>query len=643
MNRKWLLLLLVSVMCLPFSAIAADKPSDQKRSDVRLIIDISGSMKKNDPNNLRIPALRLVTNLMPKESDSGVWTFGRYVNMLVPLKRVDAKWQEQANAAAGKVNSAGLFTNIGDAMTKSTWDWNRPDPAESRSMILLTDGMVDISKDPKKNAAERERILTKVLPKLKNAGVTIHTIALSQEADAELLSTLSNETDGWFRQVNSADELQRIFLKIFEQATPRDSLPLENNQFKVDASIEEMTLLIFRKADSAPAKLTTPSNQSIDASSKDKNVRWFASKAYDLVTITQPEVGDWQINAAVDPDNRVMVVSNLGLSIDELPNNVLANEQIRYRLSLLEEGEVIKKPDFLKLIDAKLQLKSNQLNSMSPLLLDSGSGLFQQIFFAGQEDGVLNIQLVVKSPTFERSRSHAINVYGSPVKALFVPSMIEGEEHSVEVDVAEEVLDLATLSVTGKVTFPDGTTQFVVMEEWDKERSFGVKQFPTGGFYKIELKAQGKSPTGREFSSELPVLEFDAEPLASAQVTEPEPEPEVTEPEVTEPEPEPKKEEPKQEEPVEEVVDEAVDEEIIEDEPEVIDEPQEEVAEESTGEPFNWTLWLSIGVVGNIILIVAGWFGWRMIRGKNKNSVDAMAQELFDDEDIDKELEEESE
>ncbi|RLA17269.1 MAG: hypothetical protein DRQ56_09430, partial [Gammaproteobacteria bacterium] len=33
--------------------------------DVRVLIDVSGSMKQNDPRNLRIPALKLLVNLLP--------------------------------------------------------------------------------------------------------------------------------------------------------------------------------------------------------------------------------------------------------------------------------------------------------------------------------------------------------------------------------------------------------------------------------------------------------------------------------------------------------------------------------------------------------------------------------------------------
>lgn len=609
------------------------QPSGQKPADVRLLIDISGSMKQNDPNNLRIPALRMVTNLMPKGSEAGVWAFGRYVNMLVPLKQVDQQWQESATAAAGKINSAGLFTNIGDAMAKSSWDWNRPADDETRSMILLTDGMVDIAKDPTKNAAERQRILQEILPRLKAAGVTIHTIALSEQADHELLKALSTQTDGWYQAVNSADELQKVFLKIFEQAAPRDSLPLENNQFTVDASIEEMTILVFREPGSDKAKLILPTAETLSYETKRANVRWFSSNTYDLVTLTNPQPGQWQIDAKVDPDNRVMVVSKLGLQVADLPNNVLANEQIDYQVKLLEEGKVITKPDFLSLVDAKLSTQYKGREGVTPLLKDTSSGTFRQVFFAGEEDGVLEIKLVVKSPTFERSRTHAVNIYGTPVLADVQMSFEQTIPHQVHLKIIEDIVLPSSLSLSGQITYPDDTTQFIAIDDWSKKPSFDVKVFPQGGEYQVQLTAQGESPTGRSFRVDLPALAFEQAPLPGFEpepvVTEPEtPEPETTQPQTPVPEekaPEPEAEpettlEPEQ--PQEPAVD-----------------PAESTEQEPEPEPVNWTLWLSIGFVGNVLLVLLGWFVWRSVSKKTKENSDLMTQELFAEDDSSKDQE----
>jgi Mg-chelatase subunit ChlD len=625
-NIQWFFALVFGLAFSWHSLAEEVQATPEKRSDVRVLIDISGSMKKNDPANLRVPALRIITNLMPKGSKSGVWTFGRYVNMLVPIKEVDENWQKQANEAAAKINSAGLFTNIGDAMAKSTWDWNRSAENESRSLILLTDGMVDISKDASVNEKERRRILDDILPRLKASGVTIHTIALSEEADKELLATLANQTDGWFQSVDNAEDLQRVFLKIFEQATPRDSLPLDNNQFKVDDSVEEMTLLVFRQPGSQPTQLITPTKQTLKSTTQDKNIRWFASKDYDLITINQPQSGEWRIDAAIDPDNRVLVVSKLGLSIDPLPNNVLVNEEIRYAVQLLEDGKAITRPDFLNLVEAKLETRYKGNRNVTPLLKDSSEGRFQQVFYAGNEGGVLEIKLVVKSPTFERSRTHAINIYGNPVQTDLELSFDENAPHKVHLRVTEDIVDLETLKVTGEIQYPDETSQFVVLDDWQQPVSCEVRQFPEGGKYRVLFKVEGKTPTGRKFVSDLPPVEFETDPLPGYGQPE---ETSVAEEPITPPEESPTTETSVVEEEVTD--DNQTTEEISQSTEPPVEEPEPPLTE-NVAEPINWTLWISVGFVANLLLILLGWLVWRMIKKRSYASSEALAQELLEDD-----------
>ncbi|MCP4129283.1 MAG: VWA domain-containing protein, partial [Gammaproteobacteria bacterium] len=201
-------------------------------ADTRVLIDVSGSMKENDPANLRRPALRLLVGLLPKDSRAAVWTFAQFVNQQIPLGKVDEGWRERARESAGKIHSRGLYTDIEQVLKRSTEDWKKVDGKYTRHLVLLTDGMVDISKNSLKNAASRRRIIAKILPQLKKIGVKVHTIALSKRADHRLLKRLSGDTDGWYEQVDDADRLKRIFLRIFEKVAKPDTVPLKDNKFQ---------------------------------------------------------------------------------------------------------------------------------------------------------------------------------------------------------------------------------------------------------------------------------------------------------------------------------------------------------------------------------------------------------------------------
>lgn len=95
---KLLTLVLFTALLLPGTLWAQEttKLTLPERPDVRIIVDISGSMKQTDPNNLRQPAVRLLARVLPEGSTAGVWTFGQYVNMLVPHGEVVESWRETA-------------------------------------------------------------------------------------------------------------------------------------------------------------------------------------------------------------------------------------------------------------------------------------------------------------------------------------------------------------------------------------------------------------------------------------------------------------------------------------------------------------------------------------------------------------------
>ncbi|MDQ7050606.1 MAG: hypothetical protein Q9M92_14175 [Enterobacterales bacterium] len=479
--------------------------------------------------------------------------------------------------------------------------------------------MVDISKDPAVNEKERNRIVNVILPKLKRAGVAIHTIALSKNADHALLKQLSTQTDGWYQEVNNADELQKVFLKIFEQAAQRDALPIIDNQFPVDKSIDEMTVLVFRQTDSAPTRLISPSDKVYDSASSDSKIRWFATKGYDLITIEKPETGNWSIDAKVDPDNRVMVVSKLGLSIKPLPNNLLAGEAIDYQLQLLEEGKPIKNTDFLNLVDAILvQDKAGQSSKLA-MFYDTTSKTFKQNFFTDSFEGELKLTLKVTSPTFERERTHAINIYGSPIDAEVILSEDNILPHQLKISAKEDIVDKSSLKISLTITQPSGIKKFHVIDEADSLTEIAAEV--KGGHYKVDFKIAGKSQLGREFSVTPESLEFDVEGSATEVVEQAVAEPisqsapAESSDKVTQevPELEPQQTEPEQAAEISEP----------EVKPEVVtpQQPQEEETEtEPPVEGLFGVSWIIIGLGVNFVLAIFGFIIWRVIKKRSSKA-----------------------
>jgi uncharacterized protein (TIGR03503 family) len=496
-NKILLTFILLTSLLSIRQVFAADEPV----SDVRILIDVSGSMKKNDPKNLRSPALEMIVGLLPEHSKAGVWTFAKYVNMLVPHKEVSKSWRADAEKQMNKIHSRGLFTNIEQALNKATANQSKANPQLRRSVILLSDGLVDTSKDPKTSIDSRKRILTDVVPRLKKANITVHTIALSGESDQALLREIALETDGWYEQVDDAEQLQRVFLHLFEKAAKRDNVPLTDNHFKIDDSISEMTVLVFRKADSKPTELLKPDQTKIGVMNEDSNVRWqHGESGYDLITITEPQVGAWTIDAELDPDNRVMVLTDLKLKTTDLPNNILIGEVFDFDVSLTNQDKVITKQNFLTLVNAKLTHENEIMDVVEEDLNGSQrKGNYRTQIGETFQPGRNDVVAVVTSGTFERQRRQSINVVETPFEITTEQLLDEATRtHRLTLKPDASLIEVNKTSIAAMLTAEDGSEwSYDVMKGSDNDWQLTLAELEPRQKYSLSLQIKSETLKGR--------------------------------------------------------------------------------------------------------------------------------------------------
>ena len=518
-----ILLLSVLLLIMPVRQLSA--ADVEPVSDVRIIIDVSGSMKKNDPKNLRSPALRLVVGLLPEGAKSGVWTFGKYVNMLVPYRDVNDAWKLEAEMQSDKIHSYGLFTNIEQALKKATANQKGDDSRFRRSVILLSDGLVDVSMSEETNKQSRQRIIENILPRLKKANVSVHTVALSDTADHELLRAISLATDGWYEQVDTAEQLQRVFLHLFEKAAKRDSVPLLDNNFKIDDSVSEMTLLVFRREGAKQTELILPNQSRVSNQDKPNNVRWHNEDNYDLITIDSPLSGAWQIDADVDPDNRVMVVTDLQLRSTDLPNNILIGETFDFDASLTEKGELIVRQDFLKLVDAQLLEESEIADPIEKdLNEEQKKGIYQahvgETFQPGRNDIVISFT----SPTFERQRRQSINVVDTPF--IIDVEQLKDEvsrTHRLTLQPDLDLIKAEPLNIAVMLTANDGSEwSYEVLKNSEGNWQLTLADLEPNEEYTMALQIRGETVKGRSLflQPEVIVLQDDTIIESSEEIIE---------------------------------------------------------------------------------------------------------------------------
>lgn len=415
--------LLLALLCAPLSTLADPALSAGLNPDVRLLIDISGSMKTSDPDNLRAPALDLIVRLLPDGAKAGVWIFGQNVNPIVEHRIVDDSWREEAQRAVAAIDNSGLRTNIPAAIKAALYDLDRLNPEYRTSIILLTDGKVDVSESPIANVNAAKSLLKDFAPELGATGIPVHTIALSDEADWTFLRSIAQATDGLAEKAESAVDLTSIFLQSLEMVAPSARVPVDNSSFQIDSTVEEFTALVFFETEEAIVGLVGPDGKRYRPDESAVGVEWFSNSQFALVTVDAPAAGMWRIEAPDNTRTRVTVISDLKLDVDPLPNNLPAGRISEMGLRLSDKGQVITDPEILSLFDIAIIIedpdgvKSTVAVSSAYVLPQDGE--YRVSIPAFEKAGRHNVLVSVSGETMQRELPMYVEVAAPPATRGF--------------------------------------------------------------------------------------------------------------------------------------------------------------------------------------------------------------------------------
>ena len=490
------------------SAVAAEDANNPLPFDVRIIVDISGSMKQTDPNNLRIPALNLLLELMPAGAQAGIWTFGRYVNNLVPVAKVDDEWRAQAKKSTLNITSLGLQTNLSGALNDAAWGLSA-DSGFKQSIILLTDGKLEmaevgVANAEQINAQERKKLMSRVLDKYREAGASVHTLALSDLADKNLLQEIALETDGLYSEAQDAEALMKAFLRAFDRAVPAEQVPMEDNTFVIDGSVNEFTALVFKPKNGAQeTALLTPGGERWTELEHPKSVRWHKDVSFDLITIKQPEVGTWIAEADLDPSNRVTILTDLALRVEGIPATIFPGDKLDVQINLINEGDVVTNVEILRLTDMTMKVITASGREGSKVLSDPESppvdGIYREGLYRLKEMGQYQVDVVAEGRTFQRKRSFSMSMI-QPVEITHAPDEVKGV-YRIEVRGLSDNLDTVRSRVIAKIKSPDDNTiiQSVVFNEQAQAWVSEVEASKGPGQYRVDLNVRGVTQSGKNF------------------------------------------------------------------------------------------------------------------------------------------------
>ncbi|MFT7430605.1 MAG: hypothetical protein ACI971_001058 [Colwellia sp.] len=323
---------------------------------------------------------------------------------------------------------------------------------------------------------------------------------------------------------------QQTKIDYYQSDNVTNAIPYFENRFKIDALLEEITLLFYRRSGTPPIILVRPDGTKIKINNlpKDK-ITWFDDRTFDLITIKNPMPGPWQAIGDILPQSHIMVVTDVTIKVDPLPEVILSGETLKIEGHLYNGEQAIDDPLFRDVINLNVDFFSTNNSAYDnfgaePIKIaqfrDDGldldeyakdgvfTGEFELAFAPGEW---LPIYSVIMPMATRELRQKPIILQKTPITISVEPVMEVGKSHKVIFTIDPTYVDVDSVLFQGKVIFPDRQeVPFSILEEKGNLRTYELA-YTESGIHRIKVSVFGKTINDREFRLVLEQFTFNAE------------------------------------------------------------------------------------------------------------------------------------
>ena len=310
-----------------------------------------------------------------------------------------------------------------------------------------------------------------------------------------------------------------------------NAIPYFDNRFRIDAKLEEITLIFFRVRGSKPVILVQPDGKKLRVSDHDpKKVQWHDDSTFDMIKVTKPMPGPWQAIGDILPESKILVVSDVKIAIDPLPEIVLSGETLKVVGKLYNAHEEIDVAEFKNVVQLDVNFFSTNNSAYDNFGADAlkltsfkddghdldeyaGDNLYTGEFLLDFAAGEWQPVFLIKLPLITRElRQKPIILHKSPITLSVETSDTETIPHRLILTIDSMHVDPSSLVFQGKTTFPDKQTRpfSIIDDENSEDPATRTKDIPytEPGIHRINLSAFGRTTSGREFRLVVPEFTF---------------------------------------------------------------------------------------------------------------------------------------
>jgi len=322
---------------------------------------------------------------------------------------------------------------------------------------------------------------------------------------------------------------------LLDDLPTKNQIPMFDNRFRIDDNVEEITLLLFRKRGSASVVLVRPDGSKIHFNTAEaQQVRWHDASSYDLIQIKNPMPGPWQAVGRLLPESRIMVLTDIRLTVDPLPSNLMVGETVKITARLTNGDQPINAKDFRDVLALEVIFVSTNNADYDNFgrgvvqvaqFRDDGKGYdersrdgvftgeFQLRFVAGEWIP----KYMVRTPLYTREVEQApVVLKPAPIIADITAAPAADETkpeqqalpHQVLFRITDDSVNTASVLLQGRVRYPNGEVEeFALNEPGLAPRELQLQNRGHGS-YIMDVSAFGAMQDGREFMLNLPEVSF---------------------------------------------------------------------------------------------------------------------------------------
>jgi uncharacterized protein (TIGR03503 family) len=332
-------------------------------------------------------------------------------------------------------------------------------------------------------------------------------------------------------EVNGQQALTEIEYYVDDSTT--NQIPYFDNRFRIDAQLDEVTLLFYRRSGTQPVILVRPDGSKLKVNNiPDDKVQWFDDRTFDMIKIKSPMIGPWQVIGEVLPNSKIMVVSEIMLEVTPLPEIILQGETLRMQGRLFNGEKPIVNPAFNDVLELNVYFYSTHNSDYSnfgaePIKLasfrDDGRDLDERAndsIFTGEfvldfSPGEWEPVYLVKMPMATRElRQKPIIVRKNPISISAATTQNVNGAHLVTFTIDNSFVNADSILIQGKITLPDRqVAPFTVSEGQGLTRTHEIA-FTEPGVHRIKIGVFGETNNGREFRATSPEFSFNVDSIA---------------------------------------------------------------------------------------------------------------------------------